>query len=90
MEQSISPMFSEEQQAVMFEKLKKMRNLILKFEENVKDAILKQEEAAKELGKPDVSAEKQQKLLYNLINSNQIIEKDPLLSYISMYAQRRI
>ncbi|MBD9181650.1 MAG: DUF115 domain-containing protein [Roseburia intestinalis] len=87
MEQSISPMFSEEQQAVMFEKLKKMRNLILKFEENVKDAILKQEEAAKELGKPDVSAEKQQKLLYNLINSNQIIEKDPLLSYISMYAQ---
>ena len=71
----------------MFEKLKKMRNLILKFEENVKDAILKQEEAAKELGKPDVSAEKQQKLLYNLINSNQIIEKDPLLSYISMYAQ---
>ena len=44
MEQSISPMFSEEQQAVMFEKLKKMRNLILKFEENVKDAILKQEE----------------------------------------------
>lgn len=87
MEQSISPMLLEDQQAVMFEKLKKMRNLILKFEENVKDAILKQEEAAKELGKPDVSAEKQQKLLYKLINSNQIIEKDPLLSYISMYAQ---
>lgn len=87
MEQSISPMLLEDQQAVMFEKLKKMRNLILKFEENVKDAILKQEETTKELGKPDVSAEKQQKLLYKLINSNQIIEKDPLLSYISMYAQ---
>lgn len=86
MEQSISPMFSEEQQAVMFEKLKEMRNLIFKFEENVTDAIIRQEETAKELGKRDVSAEKQQKLLYNLIDSNQIIEKDSLLSYISMYA----
>lgn len=87
-EQTIPAMFSMEQQLVLLEKLKGMRNIVIYFEEYIASAIAKQEEVLEEIKKTDISSEKKKKLLWELAASNQIIEDAPILDYISMYAQK--
>lgn len=87
-EQTIPAMFSMEQQTLLLEKLKGMRNTIIDFEEYIVDVIGKEEKMLEEMKKTDISSEKKQKLLWELAELNQTIEDAPILDYISMYAQK--
>ncbi len=84
-EQNIPPMFTSNQQVEMLAKLKEMRILIIDFKKDVTDIIKKQEQILIDLKDSTVISKKQS--LKKLAEINLVIKKNPILSYISLYAQ---
>lgn len=86
-EKKVLPMFSDKQQKKLLNKLEKIEENIICFENHIKDSILKEEKILTELKQADHSSAKIAEMLDEMNKLNQQIEKDPVLDYISMYAQ---
>ncbi len=87
-EQTILPMFSEEEQEQLQKQLQEILSMISEFQNDIDEIVGEQEKILLKMQKKKTSATEVTKLLRKLKDLNQTIdiENTPVLDYVSMYA----
>lgn len=86
--ESIPQMFSVEQRQKILLELRELKNQIIRFKENLDSVILEQEKMIQEIERENVSPNEITLILKRIAEQNDIIHRDDVFEYVSMYAQK--